>query len=254
MHRFAQRTALSAVSVAVLLNTVADYSLRTTQRDAAGNIIRHGLSNWPTAVALFDPLALGLSLVESLPLAALAYAMATLLHRLAVEESQERMHRAETMRAEGQLCADLAQRDDQLAHLRADNVRLAAELSEHHARAAQQMDTAVQTAETRETQLAQLQTALDEHGAALAQHRANEADHAATVAQLHAELAQRDAQLEQLQALPVQTGDLNLRAIAAALREVRDEPRSWRQIEELIKTPHSTIRSWLTARSERATE
>lgn len=52
----------------------------------------------------------------------------------------------------------------------------------------------------------------------------------------------------------MQTGDLNLRAIAAALREVRDEPRSWRQIEELIKTPHSSIRSWLTARSERATE
>ena len=167
MHRFAQRTALSAVSVAVLLNTVADYSLRTTQRDAAGSIIRHGLSNWPAAVALFDPLALGLSFVESLPLAALAYAMATLLHRLAVEESQGRRYHAETMRAEGPLRADLAQRDDQLAHLRADNVQLAAELSEHRARAAQQMDSAVQTAETRETQLAQLQTALDEHGAAL---------------------------------------------------------------------------------------
>jgi len=38
-HRFAQRTALSAVAVAVLLNTVADYSLRTAQHDTAGPVV-----------------------------------------------------------------------------------------------------------------------------------------------------------------------------------------------------------------------
>jgi hypothetical protein len=78
---YARRVALAAVGVAVLLNTLADYQTRTAVMQGE-TILRHGLTNWTTAQALFDPLALGLSIVESLPLAGLAYAMAELLHRL----------------------------------------------------------------------------------------------------------------------------------------------------------------------------
>jgi hypothetical protein len=42
-----------------------------------------GLSSWPAAVRLFDPLGFLLALIESAPLAGLAYALASLLHRLA---------------------------------------------------------------------------------------------------------------------------------------------------------------------------
>jgi hypothetical protein len=69
----ARRVALAAVATAIVLNTLADYAHR----------VAGGLSSWPAAVRLFDPLALGLSFIESAPLAALAYALASLLHRLA---------------------------------------------------------------------------------------------------------------------------------------------------------------------------
>src|SRR5262245_50911947 len=58
---------------------LADYAQR----------VPSGLTNSQAFVARFDGLALGLSLVESLPLAALSYAMATLLHRLAEQETQD---------------------------------------------------------------------------------------------------------------------------------------------------------------------
>lgn len=73
LRRYAQRVALAAVGTAVLLNTLADYAHR----------VPGGLDGWPQFRATFDGLALGLSVIESLPLAGLSYAMATLLHRLA---------------------------------------------------------------------------------------------------------------------------------------------------------------------------
>lgn len=73
LRRYAQRVALAAVGTAVLLNTLADYAHR----------VPGGLDGWPQFRATFDGLALGLSLIESVPLAGLSYAMATLLHRLA---------------------------------------------------------------------------------------------------------------------------------------------------------------------------
>lgn len=146
--RRADRTPLPkiAVHVCIIDNPISLWEghLLTVQLDAAGAVIRHGLSSWPAAVALFDPLALGLSLVESLPLAALAYAMATLLHRLAVEESEGRQQRAEHGQAEAQLRAELEQRDVQLAQLRADAERMAVELGERATAAAQQLGVSVQ--------------------------------------------------------------------------------------------------------------
>jgi hypothetical protein len=76
---YAQRVALAAVSTAILLNVIADYAMR----------VPDGLSNGKAFMATFDWLSLLLSVVESLPLAALAYAMATLLHRLSEVEAQD---------------------------------------------------------------------------------------------------------------------------------------------------------------------
>jgi hypothetical protein len=75
LRQQARLVALGAVVTAITLNGLADYAHRITG----------GLASWPEAQRLFDPLALGLSIVESAPLAALAYALASLLHRLAEE-------------------------------------------------------------------------------------------------------------------------------------------------------------------------
>lgn len=77
LRTYARRVALAAVATSVLLNTLADYAHR----------VPGGLTSWAQAQRLYDPLALGLSVVESLPLAGLAYAMAELLHRLAEAET-----------------------------------------------------------------------------------------------------------------------------------------------------------------------
>jgi len=76
---YAQRVALAAVITAVVLNVIADYTMR----------VPDGLSSGVTFMATFDWLSLLLSVIESLPLAALAYAMATLLHRLSEVEEQD---------------------------------------------------------------------------------------------------------------------------------------------------------------------
>lgn len=73
LRRQARAVALGAVATAVVLNGLADYAARVPQ----------GLESWPQAVARFDPLALALAVVESAPLAILAYSLASLLHRLA---------------------------------------------------------------------------------------------------------------------------------------------------------------------------
>lgn len=79
LRRQARAVALGAVFTAVALNTLADYAHR----------VPGGLSAWPTFRATFDPLALGLALGESLPLAGLAFALASLLHRLAEQPAED---------------------------------------------------------------------------------------------------------------------------------------------------------------------
>jgi hypothetical protein len=69
----ARAVALGAVATAVALNSLADYAHR----------VPGGLASWVEAQRLYDPLALALALGESLPLAGLAFALASLLHRLA---------------------------------------------------------------------------------------------------------------------------------------------------------------------------
>jgi len=76
LRRYAQRVALGAVLTAISLNALADYAAR----------VPGGLASWLEAQRLFDPLGLVLAIAESVPLAALAYSMAVLLHRLAEVE------------------------------------------------------------------------------------------------------------------------------------------------------------------------
>jgi hypothetical protein len=73
LRRHASAVAIGAVITAITLNTLADYGTRVTG----------GLASAAAALTLFDPLALILALLESAPLAGLAYALANLLHRLA---------------------------------------------------------------------------------------------------------------------------------------------------------------------------
>lgn len=59
------------MATSIVLNVLADYAAR----------VAGGLASWPQAVARFDPLAL--AVLESAPLCGLAFALASLLHRLA---------------------------------------------------------------------------------------------------------------------------------------------------------------------------
>ncbi|NJL06729.1 MAG: helix-turn-helix domain-containing protein [Chloroflexaceae bacterium] len=73
VRRLAFTVSLTAVGVAALLNTAADYAVR----------VPSGLASGSQFVATFDILLLTLSVVESVVLPALAFAMAVLLHRVA---------------------------------------------------------------------------------------------------------------------------------------------------------------------------
>ena len=69
-QRLATRVARAAVLTAITLNVLADYAAR----------VPAGLSSATQFLATFDVLLLALSVLESAPLATLAYTLATLLH------------------------------------------------------------------------------------------------------------------------------------------------------------------------------
>ena len=69
-QRLAARVARAAVLTAITLNVLADYAAR----------VPTGLSSAAQFLATFDWLLLALSVLESAPLATLAYTLATLLH------------------------------------------------------------------------------------------------------------------------------------------------------------------------------
>jgi len=69
-QRLASRVARAAVLTAITLNVLADYAAR----------VPAGLSSAAQFLATFDWLLLALSVLESAPLATLAYTLATLLH------------------------------------------------------------------------------------------------------------------------------------------------------------------------------
>jgi hypothetical protein len=106
LRQQARAVALGAVITAIALNGLADYAHR----------VIGGLASWAAAQHLFDPLALILSLAESAPLAGLAFALASLLHRLA-EEQATAGHETPTDAEPAEPAPALAwARDDQQPH------------------------------------------------------------------------------------------------------------------------------------------
>ena len=78
-QRLAVRVARAAVLTAITLNVLADYAAR----------VPAGLSGAAQFLASFDWLLLALSVLESAPLAALAYTLATLLHSSAQQHTAD---------------------------------------------------------------------------------------------------------------------------------------------------------------------
>jgi len=78
-QRLASRVARAAVLTAITLNVLADYAAR----------VPAGLSGAAQFLASFDWLLLALSVLESAPLATLAYTLATLLHSSAQQHTAD---------------------------------------------------------------------------------------------------------------------------------------------------------------------
>ena len=78
-QRLASRVARAAVLTAITLNVLADYAARVPE----------GLRGAAQFLATFDWLLLTLSVLESAPLAALAYTLATLLHSSAQQHTAD---------------------------------------------------------------------------------------------------------------------------------------------------------------------
>jgi len=78
-QRLASRVARAAVLTAITLNVLADYAARVPE----------GLSSAAQFLATFDWLLLALSVLESAPLATLAYTLATLLHSSAQQHTAD---------------------------------------------------------------------------------------------------------------------------------------------------------------------
>jgi hypothetical protein len=78
-QRLAVRVARAAVLTAITLNVLADYAARVPE----------GLNSAAQFLATFDVLLLALSVLESAPLATLAYTLATLLHNSAQQHTAD---------------------------------------------------------------------------------------------------------------------------------------------------------------------
>jgi len=107
-QRLASRVARAAVLTAITLNVLADYAAR----------VPDGLSSAAQFLTAFDWLLLMLSVLESAPLAALAYTLATLLHSSAQQHTadasvyaqhQHQQHTAEHQHQHQQHSADAAE-------------------------------------------------------------------------------------------------------------------------------------------------
>ncbi len=102
LRAYAQRTAYTAVIVAVLLNVCLDYATKTG-----------GLTDTAAFVATFDVLSLLLSIVESLP-AVLAFLIASLMHRLHEQEQTENAQ--QTLQDTNSTRIDVLQESIQVLH------------------------------------------------------------------------------------------------------------------------------------------
>lgn len=82
LRRYARNVAMSGVATAIIFNTLARYQAMVCPALTPAEIAAGLVSNCTLRSAVFDGVALGLAILESIPLAGLAYAMSVLLHRL----------------------------------------------------------------------------------------------------------------------------------------------------------------------------
>lgn len=229
LRRYARNVALSGVATAVIFNTLARYQAMVCAPTLALN---------PKAACTmrdvtFDGLALGLAVLESIPLAGLAYAISVLLHRLSEEIRPRRAaHRARVARAlwrlrsqarsvaqaraaEHSLSAMLAQAQAEAAQLKDAHAQQAAELVDALHEAAQ----ARASAESWQHQAAQLQQDAARWQSDAERSYAGESEALRTAAQQEATIAQLRDELARTQAERAQYGDTaaQLRATNAQL-------------------------------------
>ena len=113
-QRLAVRVARAAVLTAITLNVIADYAARVPE----------GLRGAAQFLATFDWLLLTLSVLESAPLAALAYTLATLLHSSAqhtahtVPNTPHTVSQADTQSYQCPHCGAALERQQQYAAAR----------------------------------------------------------------------------------------------------------------------------------------
>lgn len=227
LRRYARNVALSGVATAVIFNTLARY-----QAMVGGDL---------RAVAI-DGVALGLAVLESIPLAGLAYAISVLLHRLS-EASAEPLrpivsaHRARLARSLWRLRSEArssraaraseASSSVMLAQARADLESVRAMLVSQGNELAQAMGETVeargQTADAR-ADLARRDGELAQLREQLAQAANQEAQTRADLATAHAELEPMRERLAGLEPTAASLGK-SLEEARAELRTVRDEAR-----------------------------
>ena len=209
LRRYARNVALSAVLTAVVFNTLARYQAMVCpipkDPDAAAMFVCTLRS------VTFDRLALALAVLESIPLAGLAYAISVLLHRLSEERAARSPYRARLARRLWQLRKEARQAQRARAEVAALEAMLA---------------------QARE-QLAQLATNVAQPDPELAQLRALTAQQEQAIAQLKAELAQ-----------PIVVDGIDILHVA---RYLRNKGIPSRETAELLGQKESTLRSRLKA-------
>jgi hypothetical protein len=157
LRRYARNVALSGVATAVVFNTLARYQAMVCL-PAADDAVQ-----FCTLRAVgFDWLALALAVLESVPLAGLAYAVSVLLHRLSEDAARlggedARLHvsLAQHEAEIAQLTADLAQSRDRLAQVEATSAQRAADMEQSARGAAHQARELAQALREKEAELAQ---------------------------------------------------------------------------------------------------
>lgn len=87
LRRYARNVALSGVATAIIFNTLARYQAMVCPALTPEQIAAGVISSCTLRTATFDGVALGLAILESIPLAGLAYAMSVLLHRLSEDDA-----------------------------------------------------------------------------------------------------------------------------------------------------------------------
>lgn len=208
LRRYARNVALSGVATAVIFNTLARYQAMVCPPLSASEIARGIVSSCTLRTATFDAIALGLAVLESIPLAGLAYAISVLLHRLSEASALPLRpivtpHRARLARSLWRLRSEArssrsaraseASSSVMLAQARADLESVRAMLASQGNELAQALIESAQANADRETW--QMQAAQNEQDAARAmqdseQHYAGESAALREVARLESETAQ----------------------------------------------------------------